>query len=288
MQRNVSWLREFHTDRGPWGTLVMFPHAGGSASSYYAYSAALSPYARVLCVQYPGRQDRTGEPLIDDVRELARGVHAEIAELGGPVAFFGHSMGAAVAFETARLLPRTTGRGPVRLFASGREAPSRPARRDAPPVHLMSDEELTAHLLRSSATDPRVADDPDLLRFLLPPLRGDHRAIETYRCPPGRRIACPVTVLVGDRDPLVPLENAAAWSQHTEADSELVTFPGGDHFYLMASQDRVVEVITDRLRATPQPAPHAPPESPPECPSDSAPGHAPVDGAGRSTRHVAP
>ncbi|MFE4621580.1 thioesterase II family protein [Streptomyces mirabilis] len=267
MLQQVPWLREFHTGQGSERTLVMFPHAGGSASSFRAYSAALSPRFRVLCVQYPGRQDRVRDALVDDVRKLARGVAADLARLDDrPPAFFGHSMGAVIAFEAARLLQEATGRGPARLFASGRAAPARPARSTAPLVHLMSDADLTAHLRQSTATDPRVAADADLLKSVLPPLRSDYRAIETYHCPPGRRIACPVTVLVGDQDPLVPLENAAAWTEHTSADCELLTFPGGDHFYLLPSHDRVIEVITDRLGRAPAPAT--------------------ADGNGRGTRYV--
>ncbi|MFJ7085948.1 thioesterase II family protein [Streptomyces griseus] len=243
----------------------MFPFAGGSASSFHAYSAALSSRFRVLCVQYPGRQDRVREALVDDVRELAGGVLADITELDDrPLAFFGHSMGAVVAFEAAHMLRRTTGRVPERLFASGRAAPSRSARPTTPLVHTMSDTELTAHLRESGATDPRVAADSALLSYALPSVRSDYRAIETYRCPPGRRIACPVTVLAGDRDPLVPLENAAAWAEHTSAGCELLAFPGGDHFFLLSARDRVVEVITDRL----------------------APASASADG--RKARHVGP
>ncbi|MET9589219.1 alpha/beta fold hydrolase [Streptomyces sp. NPDC006539] len=232
--------------------MVMFPHAGGSASFFHSYSAELSSNFRVHCVQYPGRQDRIREALIDNVGKLAEGVLADIARLDdGPLAFFGHSMGAVVAFETARLLQQTTGRSPVRLFVSGRGAPARPVPRTLPQFHLMSDADLTAEVQQSSATDARVAVDADLLRFVLPTLRSDYRAIETYRCAPGRRIACPITVLVGDRDPQVPLENAAAWAEHTTADSELITFQGGDHFYLLPSQDRVVKLIRDRLGRAP-------------------------------------
>ncbi len=247
----------------------MFPHAGGSASSFRAYSAALSPRFRVLCVQYPGRQDRVRDALVGDVRELARGVAADLARLDDqPLALFGHSMGAVIAFEAARLLQEAPRGGPERLFASGRAAPAWPVRSTDPPVHLMSDADLTAHLRRSTATDPRVAADADLLKSVLPPLRSDYRAVETYHCPPGRRIGCPVTVLVGDQDPLVPLENAAAWTEHTSAGCELLTFPGGDHFYLLPSHDRVIEVIADRLGRVQAPAA--------------------ADGNGRSTGHVQP
>ncbi|MBU3068095.1 alpha/beta fold hydrolase [Nocardia sp. NEAU-G5] len=57
----------------------------------------------VLAIQYPGRQDRLREPGITDLAYLADLIAAELACLddGLPAVFFGHSMGAILAFEVA-------------------------------------------------------------------------------------------------------------------------------------------------------------------------------------------
>lgn len=52
-------------------TLVCFPHAGGAVSTYFPMSKLLAPLIGVYAVQYPGRQDRRSEPLLDDMAELA-------------------------------------------------------------------------------------------------------------------------------------------------------------------------------------------------------------------------
>jgi surfactin synthase thioesterase subunit len=78
----------------------------------------------VVAIQYPGRQDRRTEQPISDLMVLADRIHAILRQQPElPLTLFGHSLGAAVGFEVARRL-EAENHGPVRLFASGRRAPS--------------------------------------------------------------------------------------------------------------------------------------------------------------------
>ncbi|MEY9893890.1 surfactin synthase thioesterase subunit [Catenulispora sp. MAP12-49] len=56
------WIRRYHPSPDAPVRLLCLPHAGGSASFFRAVSQALAPKVEVLAVQYPGRQDRRGEP----------------------------------------------------------------------------------------------------------------------------------------------------------------------------------------------------------------------------------
>ncbi|WP_432146319.1 thioesterase II family protein [Streptomyces sp. bgisy084] len=237
------WCRRFHPAPQAGRRLVCFPHAGGSASFYHPVSAALSPGVDVLAVQYPGRQDRRQEPTVDDIGHLADRI-AEALEgwTDRPLTFFGHSMGSLVAFEVARRLEHGPN-GPVRLFASGRRAPS--AHRDEQ-VHRRDDDGIIAELRALSGTDARVLQDEELLRMVLPAVRSDYTAVETYRADPGAAVRCPVTVLVGDSDPKTSLDEAWAWEGHTTGGFDLRTFPGG-HFYLADRQAEVLDVLRDHF-----------------------------------------
>ncbi|MEV0393631.1 thioesterase II family protein [Polymorphospora rubra] len=237
------WVRRFHP--GPaWGPrLVCFPHAGGSAVAFHPTSKALSPVAEVLSLQYPGRQDRLGEPCLDSIAELADAIVAVLApKLDRPLVFLGHSMGAVLAFEVAVRLER---RGVVlrRLFASGRRAPSRV--RDES-IHLGTDAELVAEVQRLSGTDESLLTDPAVLSIVLPALRADYRAVETYRHDGGARLRCPVTVLTGDRDPRVSLDEASAWVDHTTADCDVKVFAGG-HFFLNDHPAQINDLLAAEL-----------------------------------------
>ncbi|MFJ9697874.1 thioesterase II family protein [Kitasatospora sp. NPDC101183] len=237
------WIRRFRARDDTAVRLVCFPHAGGSAGTYRPWAEALAPGVEVLAVQYPGRQDRHREPGVGNLHELADLVTPVLrsAVAGSRFALFGHSLGAALAFEVARRLAGDE--RPELLVVSGRRAPSQP-RREA--YHRLDDAGLAAHLEDLSGTDRRLLADPDALRLILPAIRSDLRAVETYRAAPGAAVDVPVLALTGDHDPWTTLLEAAAWSAHTTAGFDLRVFPG-EHFYLAEHQAEVLRLIARRL-----------------------------------------
>jgi surfactin synthase thioesterase subunit len=240
------WIRRFHQAPADAPRLVCLPHAGGSASYYFPLSAALQPDVQVLAVQYPGRQDRRNDPLAATVAEYAEAVFGALAEVPdlGRFALFGHSMGAVIGFEVTRLLERRLGVSPVRLFASGRRAPSRVRPESA---HTLDDDGLVRELAALDGTDSRLLDDPEMRALLLPMIRSDYRAVETYRCETGAKVSCPVTVLTGDVDPRTSDEEARDWRTHTGADCVVREFSGG-HFFLNEHHQEIAELIGETLR----------------------------------------
>lgn len=175
---STPWLRRFHTAESGALRLFCFPHAGGNASFFHPFSARLTPRTEVLAVQYPGRQERFDEPRVEDLHELADLVAAELAAWAEePFALFGHSMGATLAFEVGSRL-HARGARPTALFVSGRRAPSVPAPGS---VHLASDEKLIADMRLLGGTDNRMLDNLELLAVILPAVRSDYVATETYR-----------------------------------------------------------------------------------------------------------
>lgn len=240
----TPWLRRFHPAEQAPVRLFCLPHAGGSASYYFPVSRALSPAADVVAVQYPGRQDRRAEPCVDDVHRLADLITAEMLPwCDRPVALFGHSLGATLGFEVTLRL-EAAGITPVTLFASGRRAPSRP--RENEHVHLAPDAQLLSTIRRMSGTDPAVLADEELLRSVLPAIRADYRAAETYRYLPGPPLTCPIVVLNGTTDPEVTEEEATAWTTHTTSACTFHTYPGG-HFYLNDHAAEVIQLIRESV-----------------------------------------
>ncbi|MBC6449043.1 thioesterase II family protein [Actinokineospora xionganensis] len=243
---DTAWIREFHAGPGVGPTVVCFPHAGGSASYFRPLSAALERRHKVLALQYPGRQDRRGEPFLSSIADFADEAYRALEPiLDGPVAFFGHSMGATIAFEVGLRMKRRRAASPVALFASGRRAPS--IHREGT-VHLRDDAGLVEELNALNGTDIRILGDKDVLDMILPPMRNDYRAVETYRYEPGPKLDCPVTALIGDVDPHVDLDEAMAWGEHTTGPFSLRMFTGG-HFYLSEHNDAIADVVGQTLQA---------------------------------------
>ena len=62
-------------------------------------------------MQYPGRADRMRDPFLTDARQMAKYIAAALAPLQDrPMALSGHSMGALVVYETARVLEGSSSR----------------------------------------------------------------------------------------------------------------------------------------------------------------------------------
>lgn len=242
-----TWIRRFHPTTIAATRLVCFPHAGGSASYFHPVSVRFSPDVDVVALQYPGRQDRRHEPLIPDIEVLADRITAELLNLGEkPTVLFGHSMGAVLAFETARRLERA-GAGPRSVMASGRRAPSTQRREK---VHQLADDEVIRELKALNGTTSALLDDEEIIRMSLPAVRNDYTAVETYSCPPGRRITAPIVALTGDADPKTTLDEADRWRQHTDGAFRREVFPGG-HFFLAERADDVAREIAAELAAVP-------------------------------------
>ncbi|MDH6125723.1 alpha/beta fold hydrolase [Kitasatospora sp. GP82] len=238
------WLRRFHPAVDSPVRLICFPHAGGSATFYHPVSARFSPAVDVLALQYPGRQDRRREPCVEDIGTLADLITDELLALDEkPTVFFGHSMGAVLAFETAWRLEQKGQHAPRSVIASGRRAPST-TRTET--VHNRDDDGILAELRLLNGTNPQLLGDEEIVRMAMPAIRGDYRAIEKYGCAADRRLRCPITALTGDADPRTSLAEAQSWSLHTEGAFRLKVFPGG-HFFLAEHQTAVNEEISREL-----------------------------------------
>lgn len=240
---SARWIRSY--GRVPGGVpLFCFPHAGGAATFFYPWSASLAPGIEVLAVQYPGRQDRGAEQYVRNIPDLADQIHEALRPwLPETFAFFGHSMGAILAFEVASRIARDDGRGPAHFFASGRRAPSRQRHED---LHRAATPALIAEMRSLGGTDQRIFNDNELLNLMLPTIRADYTAIETYRFESGPPLSCDITALIGDRDPRVTIDEAAAWAAHTTGGFDLRVYPGG-HFYLTDCRAGVLDVVSSTL-----------------------------------------
>ncbi|MEU3403707.1 alpha/beta fold hydrolase [Streptomyces sp. NPDC006670] len=240
----TTWIRQFHPAPQARMRLLCLPHAGGSASAYFALSRTLTPEVEVLSVQYPGRQDRRSEPLLGSIGELRDGIAGALEPWRDrPLALFGHSMGAVLAYELARLLSRDGGTPPAHLFVSGR---GNPAQRVEMPLDELDDRAMIAALDDLGGTSIGLLDDEEVLRMVAPAIRSDYRAVRTYRHTPGPLLPCPVTALVGDADAMAAVEEVEKWRDHTSADFRLKVFQGG-HFYLSNQFQKVGELVYDRL-----------------------------------------
>lgn len=222
--------------------LFCLPFAGGGAASYRLWPRHLPESIEVIAYHPAGRAHRLREPSLTSIDEMVETILAEMFEwMDRPFAFFGHSLGAVLAGECARVL-QSQGRPPVHLFVS-----SRPPRRLAESnIHRLPDAEFIAAMNRRYQGIPdEILKYPDVLALLLPSLRADLQALETFQPNPARmKIACPTTVFGGALDRAVSRADLESWREDVAGACRIRVFPG-DHFYLEPQRANLLaEIVT--------------------------------------------
>ncbi|MFJ8649654.1 thioesterase II family protein [Streptomyces sp. NPDC093546] len=213
--------------------LFCFHHAGGSPWSFSGWGQRLGRGVEVVPVSMPPRAVRAaGVPgAVSTMDALVREVTRQLTPfLDEPYAFYGHSMGSLVAYGVAQRHIAAGRRPPACFVAAAHRAPHL---RAAPDLTVgLSDSASLELLLGLGGAGRLLRENPARMQAVADRLREDLQVCGTYRHPAAghRPLPCPVHVLVGSRDPLVPAEDAAAWRVHTSARFSFRTLPGG-HFF---------------------------------------------------------
>lgn len=241
-----AWLQRFSPNPQATARLFCFAHAGGGAAAFRLWHPGLPRHVEVCAIQLPGRANRIREAPLRSIPAIVEALLPSILpQLDRPYALFGHSMGSMVAFALAHELVRRGAPAPAHLFVSGRRGPTRPD--PEPPLHVLSDADFVAELLRRYGGIPaEVLAEPELMQLLLPSLRADIHALETYRPGVPSPLPCPVTAYGGADDGLNPPDQLEAWRNETRAAFRYRTFPGG-HFYLEGQRDALLRELTASL-----------------------------------------
>ena len=242
---STPWLAYYKPKQGVKLRLFCFPYAGGNALIYRNWAASLPQNVEVCSVQLPGRGSRLREAPFTSMPLLVQATaQALLPYLDKPFAFFGHSMGAVLAFELAHLLGKKYGREPAHLFVSGRCAPQIPV--NHPPTYHLPEQEFLAELRRLNGTPREVLDHPDLMELMIPLLRADFEVCQTYVPTDCTPLRCPISCFGGLQDQDVPSEQLEGWKEQTADRFSLLMLPG-DHFFLHLSEPALLEALNRDL-----------------------------------------
>lgn len=224
--------------------LFFFPYAGSGPTVFTKWCADLPSHIEGIVVHYPGRGSRFNEPAIKDMPRMVADLAQNIQPLlDKPFAFFGHSMGAWIAFELARNLRANHLPLPKHLFVSACGAPHLT---DAnPKIHQLPNDEFMNELDQLNGI-PAELKHPEAMSLLLPIVRADFQLVETYQFHPDEPFNFPISVFGALDDPRVNRERIDAWAIHTQAKFESHFFSGG-HFFINEVREHILKLVIKEI-----------------------------------------
>ena len=244
-----KWIALLTKPAYPTLRLFCFPYSGSGAQVFKPWQEDLPASIQLCGIQYPGRGARFTEAPFHHIEAFLPELLTAIKPfLNMPFAFFGHSLGGAIAFELSRLLQQE-GFSPKQLFISGRNAPHLPRRTEL--LHNLPEPEFRAKLRELGGTSPEVLENPELMELVAPLIRADFTISETYTHKPGVALECPLTAFGGETDPLVNEAGVSEWSQHTRGPFSWHRF-NGDHFFLDSHRQELIQKMVQALTTGPQ------------------------------------
>ena len=83
MFSETVWLRRFAVNHRATMRLVCFPHAGGAASAYFNLAQRLPQSIETYAIQYPGRENRIGEPPLLEIGAALDGITKALSVFSG-------------------------------------------------------------------------------------------------------------------------------------------------------------------------------------------------------------
>jgi medium-chain acyl-[acyl-carrier-protein] hydrolase len=245
-----SWLYIPKPIDQPAFRLFCFPYAGGTAEVFHQWIDLIPNYVELCAIQLPGRSLRMKEAPLRDMQVLVEELFYLLKQLQDvPFAFFGHSMGAQIAFEIASLFYQNHLLLPNHLFISARKALHLPS--DNYPIHKMSNEECIALIKSLNIIPEEVLANKEMAKMIITTSQADFEMIEkrTYGSDI-EPLPIPLWAFCGSKDFIVNRDSMVEWCKYTTKEFKLFDIPG-EHLFIINADSRatVVNTINRALEA---------------------------------------
>ncbi|MDO3393821.1 thioesterase II family protein [Ligilactobacillus sp. 110_WCHN] len=231
-----KWIRYINNNHESSKRIIVFPHAGGSAN-YYTELLNNNINAECIGIQYPGRQDRIFEDNLDSIEALSTNIYKELLKLEKKeTVFFGHSMGALVAFELIKKFYNDIQFVKLLILSS-----SCPNYYDD---KIDSTKDLFKYLYELGGTEKEalLCHRQQLEDLVLPTIKNDLLISKKYKLKKQScKISIPIQVFVGNTDYDVK-NHCQHWRKYTTHYLGEKYFKGG-HFYFLNNK----KVFQDEL-----------------------------------------
>lgn len=225
-------------------------HSGAAAQVFNIFKEYVPNNVNISAIQYPGRGHNISEPLIYHINGMITALYhpiLEVIQIYKNVYFYGHSLGALIAYELLKQYQRNQiNIGHCILNVGACPSPDLIGRREH--LHCLSDDKFWEKIKEYGGTPEIVLEDNDFKRMFLPILKADFTIYETYStifCQ-NEPLSIPIKVFVGQFDKIVNLNELTNWKNETTKQFKQFIFEG-DHFFMSKNSSLLVKAILAKV-----------------------------------------
>ncbi len=231
--------------------MICFSHAGGIAGYYSFFKRErMENISDVILFEYPGRGRNASTSCYESFEECIDDTCEKVVALGvlnKDFVFFGHSMGAFVAYESACKLQKKYNLYPAHLFLSGQKPPCR-----VTPGHYKLCERSGMEFLKKLGGVPDVIlKNPDIAKFFMEICAADLRVLQSYKPHEADMENRPLkgSIICGDKDAEVAVSELEDWKDYFETEPS-IKIVKGTHFYIQDRKEELIDFINKELKKT--------------------------------------
>ena len=228
-------------------TLFFFPFAGGSEYFYMSWFNLFIQKTNIITINLPGRGKNFGSPLIYEYGKLVDVCISQVLEYQdlGHIMFFGHSMGAKLAFDVAEKLEYEYNLSVSYLFLSGSSFHDS---NEDEQLHNHSDTFLAQKVVSWGGNTQSEIESSDYIKFFLPILRADLKALTDRKKNKSvsRRINANLLFFFSTADDGLTYECALSWKEMISGKFSIKTYPG-NHFFINHYKRAIIDEINSEI-----------------------------------------
>lgn len=242
MIKNSKYFKILNKPKNKKLRLFCFPYAGGAAAIYNTFVDNIGDDIELVAIQLPGRAELMFDELIKDMDKLINILYKHMSlSINEPYAFFGYSMGGAIAYALTKKIEESSSNNPKFTIIS---ATKPPFMYNEYSNHTLSDEGLTDILRKHSASPKEVLDSKDMMELLLPGIRADYQLIETYKIQRSPNISTQVILFNSEED--LEKEVMLTWKDYLKIEPKYIEFEGG-HFFIHSQLNMLIQEIKNLI-----------------------------------------
>lgn len=223
--------------------LFCFPMAGAGASMYRNWPRSIGDY-EICSIQLPGRETRIGDYLPETILDFAAEFASDLAALvDRPFDFFGHCLGARLAYASAIQLAKSHDLELGRLIVSAAASPGDGYYGPIP--QSLREQAISAEIRRAMASAGEHNPSAELMVLAGQTLAMDLAWFIASLNEEANLKGIPITAIDWNGDPSVSRANMLGWEDFGEVDAYTLD---GDHYSVTDAPHELIDIVEGASR----------------------------------------